>query len=455
MAERGTLLLVNATPYEWTISSVSEHGMESWPFVSDQTVVSAGNSATFSIEFKEGFFHRADDDVAYATFNLVGTPYSFQVQAIEQQLRIWLQAIATTGNDVDGVIDLAWDSKGIMPFFLAGRSGAFSSNNPPMDWMQSNLSTLGSRPLRHLCMPGTHDSGMSTLRAHSALVTHKDTITQVHTIGGQLALGARYFDCRPVIRGGQYVSGHYADVKDVGWMGGTGQSFADIVREINDFTADNAELVVLNVSHDLNTDASRSFTQEEWDAFLELLMGLERLYVAPDPASVDLTLLPLEAFIGNGDAAVVVIAEPDAKESVSLGAYVSRGVYRYAQLDAYNSYSDTHELEKMVHDQLDKMWNVRQSPGSQYFLLSWTLTQDALEAIGAGETILSLAAPALPRLYTKLLPACSPNTYPNIIYLDRFHTSDVVALAMAVNALAGGLIRTDLQDESMNEILEV
>ena len=40
----------------------------------------------------------------------------------------------------------------------------------PVDWMHQNLATLGCHPLRHLTLPGTHDSGMSTL-THSTFLS--------------------------------------------------------------------------------------------------------------------------------------------------------------------------------------------------------------------------------------------------------------------------------------------
>lgn len=86
----------------------------------------------------------------------------------------------------------------------------------------------------------------------------------------------------------------------------------------------------------------------------------------------------------------------------------------------------------MVEDQLAKMKAHRPN---NYFLLSWTLTQDIAEAVCGTETILKLAASTYPALYLDLLPACSPSSYPNIIYVDALDSKDVAALAMAVNTL--------------------
>jgi hypothetical protein len=217
-------------------------------------------------------------------------------------------------------------------------------------------------------------------------------------------------------------------------VGTNGQSFDEIIKDINAFFAVNNELVILNCSHDLNTDVGRSyrtFVQEEWDRFMEQLMGLDNLFIASNPASVDLTTLPLNTFIGGNRAAVVVIAEP-SDPSITLGTYVNRGIYTYSQFNAYNMFSDTDDVNDMVADQIRKMHNVRTSPDAQLFLLSWTL------APGAASSVLDLAAQALPKIYTDVVPCCNNKTYPNILLVDGLDSNNISALAMAINAIASG-----------------
>ncbi|WP_224244333.1 hypothetical protein [Hyalangium gracile] len=61
----------------------------------------------------------------------------------------------------------------------------------------------------------THDSGMSTLSSGTAFANAGNVITQTTSIFGQLTLGARYFDIRPVISGGQFSTGHYGHVDQI------------------------------------------------------------------------------------------------------------------------------------------------------------------------------------------------------------------------------------------------
>lgn len=87
----------------------------------------------------------------------------------------------------------------------------------------------------------------------------------------------------------------------------------------------------------------------------------------------------------------------------------------------------------MSRDQLQKMREVRTDPDAQWFLLSWTLTLNAASAVTGVPTILELAQKAAASLYTDVYSACTPATYPNILYLDAWQSSDPTALAMAIN----------------------
>ncbi|KAJ7607953.1 PLC-like phosphodiesterase [Roridomyces roridus] len=328
----------------------------------------------------------------------------------------------------------------IAPVLLLALSSVVSAipvkRAQPTDWMQANIGLLGSRPLIHIAIPGSHDAGMSVIGAGTAFSDAANTQTQTLSINQQLVAGSRYFDIRPVISGGAYTTGHYSDVSVIdSWQGSDGQSIADVISDINSFTATNDELVIINLSHAYDTDGDNSdypiFTQAQWEALFTQLLGLNHRYVDPNPTTVDLTRVPLSTFIGSS-AAVLIIIQPDSP--VDLGSFASQGFYQYSQLNAYNEYADTNTLSTMESDQLSKMASQRGSPDQSYFLLSWTLTQDALETIGLGDSILTLANSADPALYTALPPKLSANTYPNILYIDNFQNDGkIVDLAMTIN----------------------
>lgn len=190
--------------------------------------------------------------------------------------------ITTPGNAQGSTLSLGFaPNGGSVNFVLAGDSQTgFWSTNGPANWMQLNLPSLGTKTLRQLAMPGSHDAGMSMLSSTNGPVKDCNVLTQTKSIGGQLALGSRYFDLRvrrsdlrtrlradskllhqPAIAGGKYTTGHFSSVDLIftrSFFGGTGQSFDDMITDINTFTNDNKELIILNLSHDFRPTTTSS-----------------------------------------------------------------------------------------------------------------------------------------------------------------------------------------------------
>ena len=137
-------------------------------------------------------------------------------------------------------------------------------------------------------------------------------------------------------------------------LGGNGQPFAEIVHQINTFTEDNKELIILNLSHDLNVDVGSKychFNQDEWDQLLGHLTGdkgLNHLFVAPNSTEVDLSTLPLNQFISTTQAAVLIIVQLEAP-SVMLDEYHHCGTYYYRQMNAIYEHTCTHRLDNMIN----------------------------------------------------------------------------------------------------------
>jgi len=313
-------------------------------------------------------------------------------------------------------------------------------------WMQKNLGRIGKRNLRNLCIPGSHDAGMSLFKPGTLFARPCNTCTQKLSIYQQLEAGVRYFDIRPVISGGEFMTGHYSKFGIINsWQGANGQSIQSVIDDVNKFSSENNELIILHLSHDLDTDVGNSsysdFTPYQWnDLLVQLLEGLQRLYFTPDE---DLTKIPLNSFIGNGRAAVVVVVEPSSESAVPLSQYRQQGFYPVTAFPIYNKYSNTKILDSMIADQLEKLKEQRSGADSPCFLLSWTLTQDTLGALTCGSffsqtpSIIQLASEANAVLETRLMPACTPECFPNILFVDAVDGSlGLPSLAMRINSLS-------------------
>ncbi|PRP70995.1 hypothetical protein BUE93_08535 [Chromobacterium amazonense] len=447
MGQGGRITLVNSTSYDWNKSYEHSYQMNSWSF--PQTIP-AGTAATVYVEWDQSIFHHTSDDGGEATYSMSagGVPLSFQVQARASNgfnLQIAFLNIATQNNPQGSVLPLGWDHDGYVNFILAGQIGSFTSSNPLTSWMQSNLTLLRQRTLRQLCLPGSHDSGMSQNHAHTAFGQPCNTITQTLNLFGQLTQGARYFDIRPVISGGAYYTGHYSEISALNsWQGANGQSIASIISDVNAYTASNGELVILNLSHDLNTDVGngsyRPFNQDEWNALLTALEGINNRYIDPNPTTVDLSNKTLGSYIDNRQARVLIIVQP-SDSTITLGNFAAQGFYTNKNFSVYDSYTGTNDLNHMSSDQVIKMKEQRTSQNSNPFLLSWTLTQSDTQAatcftLPGVDSILDLANTANPALPSMLWPSLTSQCYPNILYTDNVSNSQNAALALAINWMA-------------------
>ncbi|KZV88271.1 PLC-like phosphodiesterase [Exidia glandulosa HHB12029] len=462
MGDKGSLVLVNGTPYTWQLTLVHSYQLTQWDASFPRTIAPFA-AAAITVQRADSVFRDRTQDGGEASYTLLTNSANqpiFQVQARADggqpfRLQVLLQNFAAQNNPLGSVVKVGWVVGGQVNYVLAGSTtssggagSGFVCNNPPEAWMQANMALLGGRTLRQICMPGSHDAGISMRSAGTTGAFDCNILTQTAGIGAQLSAGVRYFDLRPVIAGGQFSTGHYSLLEVAGrksWQGANGQSFASIVADLNAFTSRCAELIILNVSHELNTDLGNasyaSFTQTEWDRFLGYLQtNVHNLYIAPGGVNVDLSSQTLRSFIGAGRAAVLVMFAPSDGANVTLSAqFAGRGFYKYNQLNAYDRYSNTNDLAGMTSDQLTKMRAQRPTPNNSFFLLSWTLTQNATQAatcfLGTASSILELAAKANPTLFTTFFPACTSSCFPNVLYLDDCADPTHTALAMAVNNL--------------------
>jgi hypothetical protein len=430
MGQGGYINLINSTKYNWQKTHQRSCQMNTWDFNGS---IPAGHAARVYVEWDQGIFHNQGDDGGEARYALQGCGREFEVQAGGRDgfhLNIAFSNLAAHGVTSGSTVGLGWNHDGSVQFVLVGEDGNFSSSVSAASWMHDNLGLLGNKTLRELCTVGSHDAGMSTIDGGTAFAGAANTLTQSHGILGQLNLGSRYFDIRPVISGGHLKTGHYSQIADMTYQVCNGQSIDSIIHDLNTFSASHPEFVILNLSHDMNTDVGnnsfRAFNQSEWDRLFSQMSGIQNLYTS---SAADLTTLKLSDLIGAGHAAVVVVET----SGVNLGAHANKGFFTANQYPVYNKYADTNDLDGMIKDQVTKLHAQRTSPGSNCFLLSWTLTQGTAEAIGFGASIKDLADKANPKLFERLLPECSARSYPNIIYIDNIKSADVAALAMAVN----------------------
>ncbi|KAL5118019.1 hypothetical protein ACEQ8H_004003 [Pleosporales sp. CAS-2024a] len=410
-----------------------------WP------TVSAGKASKVYVEF--GTIGQTKGDAGEAYYNIANSASKFSVLArkpSDYQLTISLDDMSTKQSPQGSQLDIGFRHDATVNWIMStDESGQWWSNSGTyVDWMQQR----------------SHDAGMSTFNPGTIGANFANTQTQYLDISGQLLAGSRYFDLRPVLSNGQWVSGHYSalenDVQDI-WVGGNGQSIADIIRQINEFTAQYQELIIINLSHTLDTDNQyKDLSQTQWNSLFDTLKALNNRYTVSHPGTTDLTTQVLGEFITDR-ASVLIFAQ--LPSGIRLGTYADQGFYSSANFPLYDSYSNTNDISKMESDQFAKLAanrNIVSDAGARkdrFHVFDWLMTQQPEDVLVRDRAILNLAAAAFDRLVIDGWNAFTPQRFPNVLLVDALGIRDksvvfpydkvrsvgvnydLVALAVAVN----------------------
>ncbi|EXF83910.1 hypothetical protein CFIO01_03933 [Colletotrichum fioriniae PJ7] len=436
------LQILNGTPYTFTNTDPTNTGyqMNKWdPGAS----ISPGTTDFSYFEFKETIGVTESDTQVTSTYTVGDTGYSFSIRAEDDPPRLLarVDGFSTPTMPEGEWLTLGFVHNGSNPFVLIGTINNMLSSFSQPDWMHQNLATLGTLPLKQICMPGSHDAGMGVLnpvgltQEGSAGLAGGIIQTQPTTIYQQLVNGSRYLDVRPVMAAeGDFRAGHFSSNSTIGEVGCYGQSMIDIVSDINKFTQQYAELIILDLSHGYDsTNDYVDLSVGQWSTlFTQLTQNLSNLALINADYTTGLVFNnTLSSFIGNGTASVLVCL--DVGGILPDPSFQGKGIFSQANLLTYNVYSDTTDVDTMNQDQLSKLENYQKNTSGQVIdqlhLVSWTLTPSSL----TGPSIQDLAGTASVPLFQNLLWACTQSAFPNVILVDWFENTNTTALAMAIN----------------------
>lgn len=405
----------------------------------------------------------AKDDAGEAYYDIAGTPDKFSVlgkKPKDYQLTISLTDMATKQSPKGSNVDLGFRHDAAVNWIMStDEAGDWWSNSGTyVDWIQQSMGSLANRTLKHICMPGSHDAGMGTFSPGTVGAHFANTQTQYLDFKGQLMAGSRYFDLRPVLSNGKWVAGHYSGLKvgeDDVWVGGNGQSLDDIIKQVNDFSAEFQELVIINLSHTLDTDNSyKELSQEQWNLLFDKLKAVNNRYTVDNPGDTDFSDKVLGDFITDRASVFIVAQLPSG---INLGDYAKQGFFASNNFPFYDSYSNSNDLTSMRDDQLKKLKDERNivadsgTRKDKFHVLSWTITQQPEDVLNLDRAILNLNAAAFDDLVEKAWNAFTPESFPNVLFVDALGirdksvvfpfdkprevplNNDIAALAIAVN----------------------
>jgi hypothetical protein len=220
--------------------------------------------------------------------------------------------------------------------------------------MKDERPQLKDLTLRDVMWPGSHDAGMSFAKDLTLGASTGNVVTQMHTIREQLDLGIRLFDIRPNIKHNKLICAHVNFCGDVlRWQGGFGESIADVVNGINDFTSAHVgECVILHV-HDFcgfSADVPdypdpatskwkegywdyKNFSHEQWERLYKELEQLQGLFMVPEKSKAShlSTYKWVDVVPENGSTVIVVMSNSRGEEEQHMSARQGRGFFKSDQ----------------------------------------------------------------------------------------------------------------------------
>ncbi|TFK64716.1 PLC-like phosphodiesterase [Pluteus cervinus] len=307
-------------------------------------------------------------------------------------------------------------------------------------WMQTHRHLFGDRPLYELCIPASHDAGTYRREFGTSHGTESNVLTQTKSIFDQLELGVRRLDIRPTRATpdseliARWNCGHYTGeaADKIGWQGGSCVPMQEFVDDLNRFTKDNAELVIVDISHVYNIVIKNPRSSIEvgvqegvWQMLLAILDGidnrftLQRAEQAGGARGKQLQDYKLNQFIGSNQAAVVVVVDGygNHDELFRHGFWPSR----YLQLNEHS----------VMHTQ------------SPFEAILSTLTPFGPNL--NANSVLNLAREEQQRRFPWLLQALAAYGYPAQIPIDRIQSDDLFNFCLATSYqrfnVANGLLQ--------------
>lgn len=226
------------------------------------------------------------------------------------------------------------------------------------------------------------------------------------------------------------------------------------------FTAQYHELIIINISHTLDSDNDwKDLTQDQWNQLFETLKGINNRFTVTNPGKTDYSNSVLGDFITDRASVFVLSQLPGG---ISLGGYADMGFFNQDNFPLFDSYSESNDAGVMKADQLQKVKDNRNlvaDPAQlkdKFHILSWTLTQAPEDVLNPDKAIMNLGTSVFDDLIVDAFNSFTPESFPNVLYVDSMGirdkpvvfpfdkpaqvatNTDIASLAMAINNAKAG-----------------
>ena len=426
------ITIVNLTPHRFILEHTHSYQMT----IFDWDDIPSGRARQNTAEYNAGDTPVDDNGEAY--YDIEGTDKKFVIRATTHIPDYYPRrtVIDLTGMGMGQREYSDPGSEVPVTLVITGSDDfGFTSSlvHGPGNWMHNMYDVIKDRPLKHIVVPGTHDSGMSTI-SHHILTAADSATTQTQGINmyNQLRAGARWFDLRVMSvhqttpNEGDYGfwASHVNDETAEVAIGNTGEGLTDIIDEINQFTEENpGEIIILRMKYLIGIRKVPSLGPIYWtddiaDDFFTQMEKINNRCGGLD-AKTPFQNQPASYFMDRNDGAGCVLIILDGRipddvkhESNPDGFYTSRNM-------GFNDHwSEMDVPEDMAEDQTSTWKGITRSNSDDNYLISqWLVTVDFMTSGSYGLQNIAIL-PTNPSLYWMGVNEMSPEKWPNVLMVD-------------------------------------
>ncbi|OAQ63888.1 phospholipase C-like protein [Purpureocillium lilacinum] len=434
---RQYITIVNLTPHRFKLDATHSYQMDEFDFGD----VPQGRARQNTAHYTRRLTANPKDDNGEAYYSIEGTDKRFAIRATTHiPSRHWRRTVF----DLNGMgmgqreyLDPGPESPVTLVITGSNSYGFIASiRYGPGNWMRSIYDVIKDRPIQHIMMPGTHDSGMSTISGKLISIgIPANTQNQGLNIYMQLRAGARWFDLRvATIHSNKYPSEygfwvlHVHNERAELAVGNTGESLDDVVSEINKFTAENpGEVIFFRVSYLIGIRKLPSGGPIYWNKdivnnFFGKLRAVNNRCPSLD-TDIKFNKQPAAYFMDRNDGRGCVLFMlsgnlPDKVPQDSIGD----GIYQGNTMDIQNSWSNLEETEPMAIDQTATWNKVSRNRGfskDQFLISQWVVTPQPVKTTLLGLQNIAIM-PTNPAIYWMGVNYMSPEAWPNVLMVDYY-----------------------------------
>ncbi|KAK4178032.1 PLC-like phosphodiesterase [Triangularia setosa] len=434
MSSKFYVSIVNLTPHRIKLENTHSYQMDTFDFGD----IPQGRGRQNTVKYRNRI--ATQDDAGEAYYRIDGTDRKFALR------------LKGTGPAVDQrsvTVDLSEMNLGQRVYkFPGGESsvslvitgsakyGFYASiRHDRGGWMRWIYNTIKDRPIRHLFLPGTHDSGMSKITNKITSIGNSfNTQNQGINIYDQLRAGSRWFDLRigsvhDNDNANRILGFHTLHVNDETAslsIGNSGESLDEVVSEINLFTRENpGEVVFFSLRYligryEFPDRGPIYWNTQLWNDFLSKLRGVNNR--CPDlDTSVPFQNQPASYFMdrNDGKGCVIFLLNGQNLRGVPKES-VGDGLYAQNRIGLKDHWSNMQSTDSMAPDQVNNFKNLKRGGNgdfNQFHIAQWLVSPDALASTTYGLQAFALQQ-ANPTLYWAGVSGMSPESWPNVMMVD-------------------------------------